>query len=126
MRNLAARNSLRAFQHILRRSNQLAQSQVVRNNAVHKLAPASNILTRRTFSTDADWSDDKFNGIVKDNKMVVFMKGTPDAPMCGFSKYVIQILTMHGCKDFTTFNVLDDEVLRSRVKETVRPHHPKH
>lgn len=117
MRHLVARNAIRAFQHVLRKSNQLAHSQMVQINAIQRMAPALNNLTHRTFSTDTDWNDDKFNEIVKDNKMIVFMKGTPDAPMCGFSKYVIQILTMHGCKDFTTFNVLDDEVLRSRVKE---------
>ena len=71
----------------------------------------------RKFSTDAEWTDDVFNNIMKENKMVVFMKGTPDSPMCGFSKYVIQILHMHGLETFTTFNVLEDDILRNRVKE---------
>lgn len=70
-----------------------------------------------TSETNNNWSDDTFKKITKDNKLVVFMKGTPDSPMCGFSKYVVQILDMHGCKDFKTYNVLDDEALRSRVKE---------
>lgn len=75
---------------------------------------------QRLYSNDfnaADWSDETFQKITKDNKLVVFMKGTPDSPMCGFSKYVIQILDMHGCTDFKAFNVLDDEELRKRVKE---------
>ena len=79
--------------------------------------PSTHSIISRKFSTDAEWTDDTFNNIVKENKMVVFMKGTPDAPMCGFSKYVIQILHMHGLESFTTFNVLDDDVLRNRVKE---------
>lgn len=71
----------------------------------------------RSYSSEVTWPDDKFNEIVNNNKLVVFMKGTPDEPMCGFSKYVIQILHMHGCENFTTLNVLDDDVLRNRVKE---------
>lgn len=77
-------------------------------------------LISRCFTNEAsaDWSDEVFEKITKENKLVVFMKGTPDSPMCGFSKYVIQILDMHGCADFLkTFNVLDDEELRKRVKE---------
>jgi len=45
-------------------------------------------------------------------KVVVFMKGTPDAPRCGFSNAVIQILRMHGVDDFDAHNVLEDEELR--------------
>lgn len=74
-------------------------------------------LSKNSYSTSTNWTDDQFNDVVNKNKIVVFMKGTPDAPQCGFSKYVIQILSMHGCEDFNTFNVLDDDVLRSRVKE---------
>ena len=85
------------------------------------LAPKRLLVQRsyqhKNISSNIDWSDDKFKKIIQDNKLVVFMKGTPDAPLCGFSKYVIQILKMHGCEDFKTLNVLADEKLRNRVKE---------
>ena len=44
------------------------------------------------------------------------MKGSPEEPQCGFSKAVVQILRMHGVK-YDAHNVLDDEELRSGVKE---------
>ena len=52
---------------------------------------------------------------VADNKVVVFMKGVPDRPQCGFSKTVTQILKAEGVP-FTGFNVLADADLRNGVK----------
>ncbi|KAI7908348.1 thioredoxin-like protein [Cokeromyces recurvatus] len=57
---------------------------------------------------------------IKSNDVVLFMKGTPDAPMCGFSRATIQIMQVQGV-DFNTkvtaFNVLEDPELREAIKE---------
>jgi monothiol glutaredoxin len=47
--------------------------------------------------------------------VVLFMKGTPETPQCGFSRTSIQILGMQGVDPakFTAFNVLEDNELRS-------------
>lgn len=50
--------------------------------------------------------------MVKKDKVVVFMKGTPAQPMCGFSNAVVQILRMHGVDDYAAYNVLEDQELR--------------
>lgn len=52
---------------------------------------------------------------VKSNDIVLFMKGTPDFPMCGFSGQVVQILTYLGV-DFKGINVLDNPDLREGIK----------
>lgn len=49
--------------------------------------------------------------LVTNNKVVVFMKGVPEQPQCGFSNAVVQILRMHGVK-YDAHNVLKDEGLR--------------
>lgn len=54
--------------------------------------------------------------IVKKDKVVVFIKGTPAQPMCGFSNAVVQILRMHGVDNYAAYNVLDDQDLRQGVK----------
>ncbi|XP_017542015.1 glutaredoxin-related protein 5, mitochondrial [Pygocentrus nattereri] len=54
--------------------------------------------------------------VVKKDKVVVFMKGTPAQPMCGFSNAVVQILRMHGVDNYAAYNVLDDQDLRQGVK----------
>ena len=47
--------------------------------------------------------------------MVLFMKGTPDAPRCGFSSQAVQILDHVGA-DFVGVDVLQDEALRQGIK----------
>ena len=53
---------------------------------------------------------------VKSNDVVLFMKGTPQFPMCGFSGQVVQILDYLGV-DYKGVNVLDDEAVRQAIKE---------
>ena len=57
-----------------------------------------------------------FDTTVKNNPVVVFMKGTKDFPMCGFSARVAQVMDMLGV-DFKDVNVLDDMNVREGVKE---------
>ena len=44
------------------------------------------------------------------------MKGTPDAPMCGFSAQVVNVLKTYNVP-FKSFNVLEDESIRQAIKE---------
>ena len=53
---------------------------------------------------------------VKSNDVVLFMKGTPQFPMCGFSSQVVQILDYLGVP-YKGINVLEDESIRQGVKE---------
>ena len=52
---------------------------------------------------------------VADHPVVLFMKGVPDQPKCGFSSLVVQILDHMGV-DFVGVDVLQDEELRQGVK----------
>jgi monothiol glutaredoxin len=52
---------------------------------------------------------------VKTNDVVLFMKGTPQMPMCGFSSQVVQILDHLGVT-YKGLNVLDSEELRNGIK----------
>lgn len=49
--------------------------------------------------------------------VVLYMKGTPDFPLYGFSAAVVQVLRRCGLKDFAAYNVLEDESLRQGIKE---------
>jgi monothiol glutaredoxin len=53
---------------------------------------------------------------VSTNDVVLFMKGTPQMPMCGFSSQVVQILDYLGV-DYKGVNVLADEEIRQGIKE---------
>ncbi len=53
---------------------------------------------------------------VKGQRVMLFMKGTPAFPQCGFSNQAIQILRFHKA-EFGTVNVLDDLAIREGIKE---------
>jgi monothiol glutaredoxin len=55
------------------------------------------------------------DNVVKTNDMVVFMKGTPDQPMCGFSGRVVQMLDYLGVP-YQAVNVLESEHVREGIK----------
>ncbi len=59
---------------------------------------------------------EKIDGLVKGNRVFLFMKGTPDFPQCGFSGGAVQILRSSGAA-FESFNVLSDMAVREGVKE---------
>lgn len=57
-----------------------------------------------------------FDEIVNENDVVLFMKGSADFPMCGFSARVAQILQHIGA-DFKDINVLENDEIREGIKE---------
>ena len=59
---------------------------------------------------------EKIKQIVSQNRIVLFMKGTKDFPVCGFSGRVTQILRELGA-DYLDVNVLDDDSIRQGVKQ---------
>ena len=54
---------------------------------------------------------------VTENKVVLYMKGTPDFPQCGFSANAIGILRACGVNDPYTVNVLESPDIRQGIKE---------
>jgi monothiol glutaredoxin len=55
--------------------------------------------------------------IVKGHRVVLFMKGTAQFPMCGFSGRAVQVIKASGATDLVTVNVLDDDGIRQGIKE---------
>lgn len=60
---------------------------------------------------------DKIRETVTGNPVVLFMKGTPQFPQCGFSARAVQILKTCGVKDFVAVNVLADPEVRQGIKD---------
>jgi monothiol glutaredoxin len=58
----------------------------------------------------------RIGDLVKQHRIVLFMKGTAQFPMCGFSGRAIQILKACGVSDLKTVNVLEDEEIRQGIK----------
>jgi monothiol glutaredoxin len=59
----------------------------------------------------------RIDELVKGNRVMLFMKGTAQFPMCGFSGRAIQVLKAAGAPQIKTFNVLEDEEVRQGIKD---------
>ena len=59
---------------------------------------------------------ESINNELNTNDVVLFMKGTPDFPMCGFSAATVQVLKNLGIK-FSSINVLDSNEMREGIKK---------
>jgi len=59
---------------------------------------------------------EKIRNQVTANPIVLYMKGTPQSPQCGFSGATVQILQACGVQDFTAVNVLADPEIRDGIK----------
>ena len=58
----------------------------------------------------------RIDQLVKNHRVVLFMKGDAQFPMCGFSSRAVQILQACGVDDLATVNVLEDEEIRQGIK----------
>ena len=59
---------------------------------------------------------EKIRNQVTTNSIVLYMKGTPQSPQCGFSGATVQILQACGVQDFAAVNVLADPEIRDGIK----------
>merc|ERR1712216_99551 len=121
---MALRQAVRSFARV-RTASPLA---CLSTRVPHRVtAPVSS----RTFATSDDSHDDfksqskvqppanvqeRIQQDIDADDVVLYMKGVPTAPQCGFSNAVVQVLDAHGVQ-FAAYNVLEDPELRQGIKE---------
>jgi len=83
----------------------------------HRLFPLPTTFSR-LFSTPAQPSPIStfLNTAIQQNPILIFIKGTPQQPQCGFSRTVVQILQKENVP-FTAVNVLEDQEVREEIKK---------
>jgi monothiol glutaredoxin len=62
-------------------------------------------------------AQDTIRQTVTSNPVVLYMKGSPKMPMCGFSATATQILHLCGVENFVAIDVLQDAEVRQGIKE---------
>ena len=60
---------------------------------------------------------DRIQELISANRVVLYMKGTPQFPQCGFSALAVEILKRCEVSDFKTVDVLADSEVRQGIKE---------
>ncbi len=63
-----------------------------------------------------DDTKSKIESLINESEVMLFMKGTPSMPQCGFSAAVVGVLNHMGI-DFESINVLQDQEIREGIKE---------
>ncbi|UKJ89477.1 hypothetical protein MACJ_002728 [Theileria orientalis] len=89
------------------------------NSKLDDLGPRSNNITRRTFSTEGDLEkeiEEKLKKTIESEKILIFIKGTPEDPQCKYSAKMIEILNNYKLNDYAYINVFSHELLRKCVK----------
>ncbi|KAG6828998.1 hypothetical protein H0H92_005975 [Tricholoma furcatifolium] len=71
--------------------------------------------TNETYETEEEL-EKRMHGLMNQSKVVLFMKGSPDAPRCGFSRKISALLKDHNV-EFTSFDILTDEAVRQGLKK---------
>lgn len=60
---------------------------------------------------------EKIKSEIEKNNVILFMKGTPQFPQCGFSAKAVKLLEAAGVQGFASVNVLDDPEIRQGIKD---------
>ena len=72
-----------------------------------------------TTSADANGGgslDDRLKKLINRHRVMLFMKGLPSAPRCGFSRQIVELLDEEGAS-YDSFNILEDEDVRQGLKK---------
>jgi len=102
------------FQHIIATPPSFSPSY---SQNVIPVTNSTSCVNSRPFSTSAaDATQEKIAKDVKKSPCVLYMKGYPEQPMCGYSSAVVKILKMEGAT-FDSYNVLEDDNLRDGIKK---------
>ncbi|KJE90230.1 hypothetical protein CAOG_01571 [Capsaspora owczarzaki ATCC 30864] len=82
---------------------------------------ASTVSMCRGYATmapaESESARDFIDKTVKGNPVVLFMKGVPEQPMCGFSRAVVQVLAAQNLKEYASVNVLASDEVRQGIKD---------
>ena len=77
-------------------------------------------MSEQTPNTAANDVEQLIRDQIKDNKVILYMKGTPQFPQCGFSARSIEVLTQIG-RPFAFVNILENPEIRAGVPVFKRP-----
>lgn len=88
---------------------------------VPRVTLAVQALSETTVATEGDRVstkenlNDRLKALINTSKVMLFMKGSPDAPRCGFSRQIVELLQGENV-EFQTFDILSDEEVRQGLK----------
>jgi Grx4 family monothiol glutaredoxin len=68
-------------------------------------------------ASDQQRLNSKLAALIKRHQIMIFIKGTPNAPRCGFTRQLLELFSQQGITDFDYFDILQDEQVRQGLKD---------
>jgi len=93
------------------------------SDAILKHASGSLCSSRSLSSESTHWKqpppsvDQRIDALLQSGGVLLFMKGKPSNPRCGFSRRVVEVLARCNVREYKSFDILQDEGVRQRLKE---------
>jgi monothiol glutaredoxin len=104
---------------LARRSAAVATTVVVApapSTQVFEGSGTDSVMIKCSIASTPENVKERIEKAIKKVPVVLFMKGYPEQPMCGYSRSVVMILNREGVK-FDSYNILDDDGLRQGIKD---------
>lgn len=79
-------------------------------------SPTAGVITQHQTTPHKQDLESRLKDLVNSAPVMLFMKGSPSEPKCGFSRTIVQILNERGIK-YSTFDILEDEEVRQGLKK---------
>lgn len=76
-----------------------------------------NSLVTRSYASSSQTIAERIAEQVKAAPVVIYMKGSPKSPQCGFSRAVVDVMRRESLAKYDYYNILEDEVLRQGIKD---------
>uniref|UniRef100_A0A9J2PSC1 Glutaredoxin domain-containing protein n=1 Tax=Ascaris lumbricoides TaxID=6252 RepID=A0A9J2PSC1_ASCLU len=84
---------------------------ILKHSAGHRVCA-----TAKKTAVSKEALNERLRALINKSRLVIFMKGTPEQPRCGFSRQAVELLrSIHA--DFSSFDILNDEEVRQGLKE---------
>ncbi|ORZ38205.1 thioredoxin-like protein [Catenaria anguillulae PL171] len=85
--------------------------------AAFRRAPLFNTVSALNWRLLSTETKSRIEKAINSAPVCLFMKGTQEQPMCGFSRAAVQVLEVQGVQSFASVNVLEDPEIREGIKE---------
>ena len=89
--------------------------ELVASGELQAMIPAGHIVSKKEEGKDTLIA--RLQALIKQKHVMLFMKGSPENPQCGFSSKAVALLAKSGCEDYGSFDIFSDEEVREGLKE---------
>lgn len=86
-------------------------------NSIEQLANSGELVAKMPVGTVVESLENKLKRVITQKKVMLFMKGSPKEPACGFSQKIVNLFASFPDLDYGYFDIFSDSVVREGLKK---------